>query len=586
MVALVAGGGAKTEADASLAREPRDTLTWSGAPVVAAAPLRGRLGKQPVWAGGALVRSAQMAGGLEFLLAQSVKYVTERKQFGRPLAAFQAIQQNLALLAGHTAAAGMAAQQAFHVVERTGEGGDASFEIAVAKVRTGEAAGLGAGIAHQAHGAIGFTYEHSLHFVTRRLWSWRAEFGAESHWSVALGREVAAARRGRALAAHDVTLGESHMHTLTLGDVLDLAHRRDRPLVLPHRPDAARVRRGADRAHHRWIKPHFFDDVTGDLGSRIQTWIVRTPRHTVLVDTGVGNDKSRARERDLWNKRQGGYLDDLRRGRRHAGAGGPGAVHASARGPRGLEHAARGRPLGAHVPEGAKYVFPGEEWEFWKHEEQAGREKSGCIADSVVPVVEAGQAVMVDSAYQIDPWLAYEPWVGHTPGHVGVRVHTSAGDAVFSGDLMHRVVQVAEPQWSSIFCYDGQPGRGHPQGLRRAPRRLGRPGAARPLPASRAHRARRRRPPLRAGHAGRDRGGAARERRAGAAARGHSRRRGRAEPRRADGGRDPRPHGRRRHQGGAARGRRRAQVGAALLEGRLAGLPRGQRQQARDQRST
>lgn len=201
MIALVAGAGAKTESDASLAREPRDTLTWSGAPVVAAAPRRGRLGAQPVWAGGALVRAAQMAGGLEFLLAQSVKYVTERKQFGRPLAAFQAIQQNLALLAGHTAAAGMAAQQAFHTVERTGEGGDASFEIAVAKVRTGEAASLGAGIAHQAHGAIGFTYEHSLHFVTRRLWSWRAEFGAENHWSVALGRQVAT-RGAEALWPH------------------------------------------------------------------------------------------------------------------------------------------------------------------------------------------------------------------------------------------------------------------------------------------------------------------------------------------------------------------------------------------------
>ena len=192
MIAQVAGGAATIEADVSLAREPRDTLTWSAAPVVAAVPLRSRLGGQPVVAGGALMRAAQIAGGLEFLLAQSVKYVSERKQFGRPLAAFQAIQQNLALLAGHTAAAGMAAQQAFHVVDRTGEGGDPSFEIAVAKVRTGEAAGLGAGIAHQAHGAIGFTYEHSLHFVTRRLWSWRAEFGAESHWSVGLGRQVAA----------------------------------------------------------------------------------------------------------------------------------------------------------------------------------------------------------------------------------------------------------------------------------------------------------------------------------------------------------------------------------------------------------
>ena len=62
-------------------------------------------------------------------------------------------------------------------------------------------AGLGAGIAHQCHGAIGFTYEHSLHFVTRRLWSWRAEFGGESHWSLELGREVAA-RGAEALWPH------------------------------------------------------------------------------------------------------------------------------------------------------------------------------------------------------------------------------------------------------------------------------------------------------------------------------------------------------------------------------------------------
>lgn len=191
LIALVAGGQAKAEPDASLAREPRDTLAWSGAPVIAAAPAE-RLPADPVWLGGALVRSAQMAGGLEFLLSQSAKYVTERKQFGRPLAAFQAIQHQLALLAGHTAAAGMAAQHAFHAMDRPLNRIDAGFEISVAKIRTGEAAGLGAGIAHQCHGAIGFTYEHSLHFVTRRLWSWRAEFGAESHWSAALGREVAA----------------------------------------------------------------------------------------------------------------------------------------------------------------------------------------------------------------------------------------------------------------------------------------------------------------------------------------------------------------------------------------------------------
>jgi acyl-CoA dehydrogenase len=54
----------------------------------------------------------------------------------------------------------------------------------------GEAAGVAAGIAHQVHGAIGFTYEHSLHFWTRRLWSWRAEFGSESRWAAELGRAV------------------------------------------------------------------------------------------------------------------------------------------------------------------------------------------------------------------------------------------------------------------------------------------------------------------------------------------------------------------------------------------------------------
>jgi len=186
MITLVHTGNARIEADVNLALEPRDTLVWQAAPAVAAAPA-GRLPVDAVRLYGALVRSAQMAGGLEYLLAQTVKYVSERKQFGRPIGSFQAIQHQLALLAGHSAAAGIAAASAFRAADR----GDAAFEIAVAKVRTGEAAGLGAGIAHQCHGAIGFTYEHSLHFVTRRLWSWRAEFGSESHWADAIGRRVA-----------------------------------------------------------------------------------------------------------------------------------------------------------------------------------------------------------------------------------------------------------------------------------------------------------------------------------------------------------------------------------------------------------
>jgi acyl-CoA dehydrogenase len=188
MLALVRRGAARVTADRNLAREPRDTLAFDGAPVVAAAPAGTRAGAEGMIVLGAMVRAAQMAGALESLLEQSVRYATERKQFGRPIGNFQAIQHNLAILAGHVAAAGMAAEVAFSAADR----GDPVFEVAAAKIRAGEAAGIGAGIAHQAHGAIGFTYEHSLQFSTRRLWSWRGEFGSESRWAQRLGRQVAA----------------------------------------------------------------------------------------------------------------------------------------------------------------------------------------------------------------------------------------------------------------------------------------------------------------------------------------------------------------------------------------------------------
>jgi acyl-CoA dehydrogenase len=188
MVALVTRGSGRVTPDRNLALEPRDTLAFDGAPVVASAPASARLAAQAVTVYGAMVRAAQMAGAVESLLEQSVRYATERKQFGRPIGNFQAIQHNLAILAGHVAAAGIAAEHAFRAADR----GDPGFEVAVAKVRAGEAAGIGAGIAHQAHGAIGFTYEHSLHFATRRLWSWRAEFGSESRWALRLGQGVAA----------------------------------------------------------------------------------------------------------------------------------------------------------------------------------------------------------------------------------------------------------------------------------------------------------------------------------------------------------------------------------------------------------
>jgi len=185
VVALVAPRDCRITPGANVAGEPRDDVEFAGAAADAAAtPLE----RRAVHALGAVMRSAQMAGALQRILEESVRYANERVQFGRPIGRFQAVQQNLAVLAGHAAAATAAAEAAMEAVARDA----ASHAIAAAKIRAGEAAGAGAAIAHQVHGAIGFTHEHVLHHFTRRLWSWRDEFGGEAHWSAMLGGALAA----------------------------------------------------------------------------------------------------------------------------------------------------------------------------------------------------------------------------------------------------------------------------------------------------------------------------------------------------------------------------------------------------------
>ncbi len=186
VVGLVSTAGAARGVDRNLAGEPRALLTFDHAPLIASAALDGALAR--LHAEGALYRSVQMAGALERSLEYSLQYANERVQFGRPIAKFQAIQHMLAQLAGQVAASSAAADAA---VEASCLAPD-EFAVSVAKSRVGEAAGKGAEIAHQVHGAMGYTREHNLHYSTRRLWAWRDEFGNESYWQSRLGRAVAA----------------------------------------------------------------------------------------------------------------------------------------------------------------------------------------------------------------------------------------------------------------------------------------------------------------------------------------------------------------------------------------------------------
>lgn len=185
-IGLVGTPGHLTATNRNLAGEARVTLHFDRSPLLAVAPFPGGLDR--LRAEGALVRSVQMAGALERILSYGLQYANERVQFGKPIGRFQAVQHMLALLAGHVAAASAAADMA---VESSTTQAD-EFSVAIAKSRIGEGAGKGAEIAHQVHGAMGFTHEHNLHHSTRRLWSWREEFGNESFWQVRLGGIVAA----------------------------------------------------------------------------------------------------------------------------------------------------------------------------------------------------------------------------------------------------------------------------------------------------------------------------------------------------------------------------------------------------------
>ena len=168
---------------ASMAGEPRDQIRVDarlGADSVfeVAADAEDRLLLM-----GAALRGLMMAGAMESVLEMSVAYSMERTQFGRPISKFQAIQQQLATLAGEVAASTMAAHAiAAAYSELT------ALDIAIGKARIGEAVSACTDIAHQVHGAMGYTLEHSLNHRTRRLWDWRSEYGAERHWQQLAGR--------------------------------------------------------------------------------------------------------------------------------------------------------------------------------------------------------------------------------------------------------------------------------------------------------------------------------------------------------------------------------------------------------------
>jgi acyl-CoA dehydrogenase len=181
---------------ANLAGEPRDTVVVRRAtPVTAAATVTAA----DLHRRGAATRAVLIAGALRHVLDLTTTYANDRIQFGRPISRFQAVGGLLARLAEETALAEMAA----HLAAAALADPDAAVDAVIAKSVAGRAAGTAARLAHQIHGAIGVTAEYPLQRYTRRLLSWRDEYGPDPRWEAELGAALLAT--GSAAAWDTVT---------------------------------------------------------------------------------------------------------------------------------------------------------------------------------------------------------------------------------------------------------------------------------------------------------------------------------------------------------------------------------------------
>ena len=214
-------------------------------------------------------------------------------------------------------------------------------------------------------------------------------------------------------------------------------------------PDATRE---AVERHRGWLEPDNLDPESGALVMAFQSYLLRTDRLTILIDTCVGNDKNRPL-RPNWHRRNWPWMDNLR-----ACGVTPEEIDVVLCTHLHTDHVGWNTRLedGRWTPTfpNARYLFHEKEYAYWQREYRDQEWLRDAFEDSVLPVVEAGRAVMVAGDHEIDHGLFLEPAPGHTPGAVCLHLKDGGQHAVFCGDLMHHPLQVPEAQWSSIFCTD------------------------------------------------------------------------------------------------------------------------------------
>ena len=209
-----------------------------------------------------------------------------------------------------------------------------------------------------------------------------------------------------------------------------------------------------------WLAPHWWDVAAKTYKRAIQAFLVRTERHTILVDACIGNDKERP-STPPWHRMKSTWMDQFR-----ALGVAPEDVDYVLCTHLHADHVGWNTRLdnGRWVPTfpNARYVIHKDEYAFW----EAGGDQTpgigtadGCFEDSVLPVMAAGRVTLVESDLDLDRRFTILPTPGHSPGHMCIALDTPQGSAILAGDVMHHPIQAAHPEWNSRFCIDPERSR-------------------------------------------------------------------------------------------------------------------------------
>ena len=208
------------------------------------------------------------------------------------------------------------------------------------------------------------------------------------------------------------------------------------------------------RAHADLLGPRLIDPASGKLVFSFHSFVVKTGRHTILIDACLGNDKERP-TRPQWHRFRSSYLADLAR----AGVE-PQDVDYVMCTHLHWDHVGWNTRLvdGRWVPTfpKARYVMARREFEAWQETHRHGEDTPHRTAfeDSVLPVVRSGQSLLVDDDYALEDGLWFESAPGHTPGNVVIHARSAGSQGLFMGDVLHHPIQLLKPEWSTRACSD------------------------------------------------------------------------------------------------------------------------------------